>query len=260
MIATLDHVGYVASDVAALRATFVRLGFAPTEPRPAREPSCQALLKAGYIELSGAAAAKAGARVLCFGVDDIDAARASCLAADIRVGELERTTRTIDYGTRRGEARFQSFTVDERDSADGLVRFLHNETPELVYQEEVTHHPNGALGLDEVCIATADLPGTTQRYARILAAEPDRSPGEALFRLLRGSLRICDRARFAEAHGTALGVVPETFGLIALRVRDLAVAGRVLQTNRVPYRAAEGAAYVAAGNAGGTALVLRRGR
>jgi catechol 2,3-dioxygenase-like lactoylglutathione lyase family enzyme len=260
MIATLDHVGYVASDVSALRATFTRLGFAPTDPRPGREATCHALLKAGCLELSAASTARAGARVLCFGVDDLEAARASCLAADLRVGEPERTTRQIDYGTRRGEARFASFTLDARDSPDGLVRFVRNETPELVYQDEVTQHPNGALGLDEVCIATADLAATTQRYVRILGADPDRSQGESVFRLLRGTLRICERARFAEAHGTALGVVPETFGLVALRVRDLAVAGRVLQTNRVPYRAAEGAAYVAAGNAGGTALVLRRGR
>ena len=109
-------------------------------------------------------------------------------------------------------------------------------------------------------IVASDLQAAAARYARILGIEPDRSPGEALFRLLRGALRLCERAPFEQIYGAALAVPADRFGLVALRVRDLAVAGRALQANRVPYRAAEGAAYVPAVSAAGAALALRRGR
>ncbi|HKZ72493.1 MAG TPA: VOC family protein [Steroidobacteraceae bacterium] len=277
MIATLDHVGYSGGDVDGLRAAFTRLGFTTTEPhelmtqdspsgelRPLGQRSSLAVLKAGYIEVTASQRppqpSAPGCGLLCLGVDDLEAAHARCLGTGLRVTAPAWTVRHMKHGKRHGEARLHWFMLEAEESPEGRVCFVHNQASELVYPDEVTQHANGALGLDEVCIVASDLQAAAARYARILGIEPDRSPGEALFRLLRGALRLCERAPFEQIYGAALAVPADRFGLVALRVRDLAVAGRALQANRVPYRAAEGAAYVPAVSAAGAALALRRGR
>jgi catechol 2,3-dioxygenase-like lactoylglutathione lyase family enzyme len=278
MIATLDHVGYAGGELEALGTAFTRLGFTTGEPHevaaedaegdeppPLAQRSALVTLKAGHIELMTlrrrAASAAPGCRLVCFGADDLEAAYARCLAAGLHVSAPARATRALKQGKRIVQAPFRWFALEPDESPEGRVCFVHHEpSADAALPEEPAQHANGALGLDELCIVASDLATTAARYGRVLGIEPERSAGEALFRLLRGALRICERSRFEQLHGAALAVPADRFGFVALRVRDLAIAGRALQANRVPYRAAESAAYVPAANAAGAALALRRGR
>lgn len=245
---TLDHVGYVAADLAALRAEMLQLGFAPTEARellgvdaatgqarPLGQRSCHVVLGRGYVELTSVdtpspthhlatwLARGAGLHILALGSDAIAAQQARCAAAGLAVTAPARATRRIEYGARHGDARFEWFMFAPRETPEGLLCYAHNETPELVYQASVQAHPNGAEALTEVVLLCADLVATRSRWQRLLGVLPNGGPHEARFGLGGGDITLCDaagaRARFgALAPDPAAG---DRFVAAVVSVRDL---------------------------------------
>jgi hypothetical protein len=278
----LDHVGVVGPDLAKLRAAFARLGFAPTAPKPLmrRDPatgrlepldqqSCHAVLQSGYLELSSVSSADAGhhlagyasraerLQILAIGVDDVEGARATSERNGLAVSPAMWAAREITYGERRGEARFHWFMIDAKDSPDGLVCFVRNHTPELVYQPEVTQHENGAIALVEVSILASDPAATANRYARALGLAPSGRGGDLCFALGGGVLRVTDAATHRERYGEDTGVTPDGFGLIGVEVADLGAAWALLASRGVPFRHFESEIVVPATAGCGAAVVLR---
>lgn len=278
----LDHVGVVGPDLARLRAAFVRLGFAPTEPRPLmrRDPatgqlealdqqSCHAVLQQGYVELSSVSSADAahhlasyaGAaerlQILAIGAEDVADARAACVRNGLAVSQAMWAAREIAYGERRGQARFHWFMLDARDSPDGLVCFVRNHTPELVYQPEVTTHENGARALVEVAILATDPAATAARYARALDTDPQGAGGDLHFELGGGVLRVLGAAAHRDRYGEGTGASPDGFGLLGVEVADLGRAWALLASRGVRFRHSGGQIVVPATEGCGAAVVLR---
>lgn len=273
----LDHVGFLGRDLEALRAAFAALGFMPTEARalmkrtadgglaPLDQSSAHVVFEQGYVELSATNAPNhlaqyAGAGdalvIAAFGVDDIPAAHAGCLARGVRLSAPAKAARRIEYGEKHGEARFEWFMVEPADAPDGLVCFVRHETPELVFQPEVQQHENGAVALRELTVTASDLEASAERYRSILGHRPQRHPDEYVFTLGGTILRVTTPARLRATLALKPRVRPDALMAMHVVVRDLAHARQVLRSRRVPCVESPGRLVIAPAKAGGAVLVL----
>lgn len=282
--ATLDHVGYVAADLGALRAELQQLGFAPTEPRellgvdgvtgvarPLGQRSCHVVLGRGYIELTSVdtpspthhlatwLARGAGLHILALGSDAIADEQARCAAAGLAVTAPARATRRIEYGERHGDARFEWFMFAPQETPEGLLCYAHNQTPELVYQASVQQHPNGAAALTEVVLLCADLGAARARWQRLLGVAPQAGSHELRFELGGGDVTLCD-VHGCEARFGALAPDPaagDRFVASVVSVRDLDACEGVLRGAGIEPLRSGAQRIVPLHRAGGSLLVFR---
>lgn len=270
----LDHVGVVGRDLEHLRGDFRRLGFLLTEPRAlmVRDPqsgdlrnlgqsSCHAVFARGYLELSAVEtddpahhlaawlSRGPGLRILALGEEDLAERHARCRETGLNPLPVSHAAREIGYGSRRGEARFDWFMLHADGTPEGLVCFVHNLTPELVYQPEVQQHPNGAVALAAVTLRVDDVAAWTGRYRRLLGAEPASGAGRSVFQLAAGQSIELVEARAGE------GTVPELSGF-AVTVESIAATRGWLEQQGVPYETDGDRLRVAAEQAGGCQVEL----
>lgn len=272
---SLDHVGFVGSDLGAMRRTFVQLGFSPTEPRPlmrrdsasgALVPldqwSCHLVFERGYIELSSVQASDAThhlsayrarepqLQILALATDALHIARDQVVSAGLRASEAQWAAREIAYGSRRGEARFHWFMLDPADSPEGLVCFVHNATPELVYQPEIQRHPIGARALTALAVVLPTRAAAESASARFARLQP-RAGAAASGRLL-----VLDMEAAVEVFGASIRSATGAFAAIAVEVADIEAAAALLRRHDVPFDARAGAIRVPPLHAAGATLCL----
>lgn len=275
---TLDHVGFVSRDLEGLRAAFASLGFSLTVPQPlmARGPdatsrtldqsSCHAVLESGYIELSSvrnaapdhhlARYARGGDAlvILALGTDDVAAAGAACRRRGIAVTAPSQAARRINYGSLHGEARFCWCMVEPDDAPEGLTCFVHNETPELVYQTEVQQHPNTAVALCEMAIASHDPPATAARYGAILGLDAIHRGAEYSFVFDHTALRIMGFENLDHLAGSRSERTAGHFAMLTVAVRDLDITRRVLVGRGTPFIDRGTELFVPSASAGGALM------
>lgn len=189
--AWLDHAGFVAPRLDELRASFVRLGFAPTRPAgllgvdaagrqvALGQSSAHVVFERGYVELSEVhsrdpahhlaryASRYAGLHILALGCSDAAAAHAAALAAGVDVGSMQSALRRVDYGAQPGEARFRWFMLNPDVAPEALTCAVEHLTPERIFQTAVQRHPNGARALASVSLVS-DEPADTVRRLQAL--------------------------------------------------------------------------------------------
>lgn len=304
---TLDHVGFVAPRLAPLVESMRRLGFATTAPRPLlrvdaasgasvplHQESCHAVFASGYVELSAVltddpahhlAAWRArgtGLHILALGSEDPDADFRRCSAAGLPCSAPADAGRRIEYGARHGDARFRWFMLRPEASPEGLLCWVRNLVPELVFQPEVTTHPNGVLSLDEVVLQVNSPGAVAQRLALASGLVP-RQPGAVPARDAAkpqagsgvvpageqatqrfelgggGALTIATPEALRERFGAdaLAGVATGRYAALGLRVRDLAVAAALLRGNGVACERRGAELVVPAAAACGAVLALR---
>lgn len=279
---SLDHVGFVARDMLAMRAAWQRLGFQPTEPRllmagrrgtpeyrSLEQQSCHVVLEHGYVELSAVltdspahhlaawSGRGAGLHILALGTDDADATCAACIRQGLPVTMPADATRRIDYGERHGDARFRWFMLQPQAAPEGLVCFVHNQTPELVFQPAATTQPNGARALVEVCISTSEFPAALSRWSMLLGAPPDEGRvGDARWVLDGGgSLWLADTDALGARFGTAASAVPpDRFAAVGLTVDSIARTQESLAQAGIAARPHAGSLLLPPAVAGGALL------
>lgn len=275
----LDHVGVVARDLGQLVRSFSRLGFHLTEPRAlmGRDPhtgalrslgqsSCHAVFGRGYLELSAVETDDPrhhlaawlprgpGLWILALGDQDLAARQAWCREAGLDPLALSLAVRDIRYGSRPGEARFEWFMLDADHTPEGLVCFVHNLTPERVYQPEVQQHPNGAGALTAVTLRVGDLQEWTERYRRLLGAEPVARPGRSVFALTQGQSIELDEASAYDDAAVTDGL--PRFAGFTVTVTSIAAACTWLDRQGVPYEAGPNRLRIAPDQASGCRVEL----
>lgn len=279
--AGLDHVGLYAHDMDAAAAMYQRLGFTLTplsqhsgthavtrEVVKAGIANRCAMLGRGYIELVAVVdptldlrgipeglARYAGMHIVAFDTPDpeqrIAALREAGFAAE--PGVLQRYIDTAD-GPRL--ARFSQVRTPRQAMPEGLILTLRHETPELLWQARYMNHPNGARALAAAIVAVEDVDAAAARYARYLGVPSERRGGQAWFRLRSGRLGLVDAAALAaRLPGSPAPALPFPAAL-AVEVDDLSRTAAVLDDNQVAYRRAGGQLTVAAGDAGGAAVIF----
>jgi hypothetical protein len=286
---SLDHVGFVGDDLARLVATMSRLGFATTAPKslmrtdpdtgaavPLHQQSCHAVFAQGYVELSAVltedpahhlAAYRTrgeGLHILALGSRDPDADWRRCSAAGLPCSAPAGASRRIDYGARHGEARFRWFMLQPQASPEGLLCLVRNETPALVFQPEVSSHPNGTEALREVIVHASDLAALARRLSVVTGSEAvpvARDPAHGLRYALDGGgdLTLLSSAAMQARFGAeATGDLPaDRFAALQFRVRDVAHTAGLLARNAVPFTRRGAELIVPARAASGAILSFR---
>ncbi len=278
----IDHVGLLGRDVHAMRVTFERLGFAPTPPKllmrwdaktgereSLKQESAHAVLEHGYIELAAVLTDDPGhhltpylrryqgLHILAFASSDIDADHARCAGAGLEPTTVTIATREVEYGSRQGAAQFRWFMLAPQSAPEGLLCYVHNHTPELVYQPEVMNHPNSAIGLHGVTIVASKPERAAELYRALLGLEPIAGDEELRFEPGNQSIRIMTRHAFiARYPGAGVPAMPclRAFDVI---VRDLGAARAYLNATRVRHQVREdGSLWVGPRSACGAALRL----
>ena len=193
---SIDHVGFVGSNLDALAASFDRLGFhvAPAGELAAYETapdgtaevfalgqrSRHIIMHEGYIELTqvqataeahhlGARGHRDGLHILALGGEDTTAISERLQADGIEVGSVHESARLVEYPDRSGLARFTWFPIAASAAPEAYTAVVHHRTPELVLPP-IAPHANAATRLLEVVLAVPDLDEACPRWMDILVA------------------------------------------------------------------------------------------
>lgn len=281
MARLLDHLGLVVRDLEPTREAWRRLGFAPTVPKPLLgvgadgapvplgQASCHVVFEAGYVELTAVAGDDPahhlaryrgryeGLHILAYGADDVARVRERAAAAGLAVTPVMQARRAIEYGARRGDARFRWCMLEAAQSPEALVCVVEHETPELVFQPEVTAHPNGAIAL-EGAVLVVEAPGAlAARHEALTGARARGTAGRLRFDLGGEWLELVTPDVFARTHPGPEARPPALpwFALLRVRVRDPGVARAWLAGQGVATRdAAGGACWVPPALTGGAVV------
>lgn len=277
---SLDHVGLVSRAAGVLLRTYTRLGFALTAPQELErtdamgrrsslgQSSCHAVMQHGYIELSEVHSTDPahhlasylqrgpGLHILALGTNDIAGMHRRYVAARVPCSDVSWAARDIAYGEQHGAARFEWFMVTAAMAPDGLLCVVRNHTPELVYQQQVMHHPNGATGLRGLVVACADVAASARRYERLLGVAATSAGADRRLALAGGAIVLRPVALAHELHGTDASDGRDRYAALLVSVRDTGRAADWLGAQGVPMRARGDEVHVRSEDAAGAALVL----
>lgn len=209
-----DHLAHFVPYMDAASAVLTALGFVLTpftEQRnrtpegfvPAGTGNRCAMLESGYLEfltrcadtplarrLEAAIARYTGVHLLAMSVADADAARAHLAGEGFSPDEPVRLTRTIalpDGG--EAEGRFSVVRVPPDAMPEGRIQVLTHHTPQIVWQERWTAHPNRIVSLEAALVIVDDPSEVAGRFGRFLGREPIRRDASRLVLPLdRGAL------------------------------------------------------------------------
>lgn len=243
--APIDHAGYGVDDLPAAIRLFRQLGFAPTkekalmardpesgERRPLGQLSAHVVFKKGYLELSAPTVENnhlvplvqryAGLHILALATNDAEEQRRACQKRHPGLPAVAQASRAIDYGKNRGAAGFKWFPLPGDVFREGIVCFVEHLTRKLVFQDEVSSHPNKAVALAGVALFSKDPEATAARY------KPFAVAGREIPHVHEnGYLRIITREDMANddfglkipAEDRIVGLDVETTSLAALKNR-----------------------------------------
>src|ERR1700722_10296044 len=189
----LDHVGHFAADPEAASTALASAGFAPTPRSVQVNPdgkggvvltgtgNVTSMFRRGYIEvlyktadtalgreLDGAMARYAGVHLAAFAVADAAAAHRRLESAAFRVRPLAHMQRPVETETGPDIAKFTVTRVEPGQMTEGRIQILTHHTEAAVWQPRWLSHPNGATGLIDVVIATANVEDAAGRFSRFL--------------------------------------------------------------------------------------------
>ena len=268
---TLDHVGVVARDLAAVAAQYERLGFTLTpfaRQADGRIGNRCAMLRHGYVELLAVAdpnarsatlerflARYAGVHILTFAFEDEAAQLARLRRAGIAAPSVSRFDRLIDDTDPAGP-RAHFALIQLPDQPEGRINLVHHLTPKALWQERFLHHPNNAASLAEVAIVVSDPADAAARFSRLVGCPvvPDPIGGFALA-LSRGTVRLLpDSAQQSIAYDGAITAFPRIVGLTVHTTDGNTAITRLLADRGIAHRRAANALLVDADAAGGVAL------
>jgi hypothetical protein len=258
---TLDHVGVVSSDLAALATTYQRLGFTLTpfsRHSDGRIGNRCVMLQGSYIELLAVVdpsarsatlerflARYAGVHLLAFAIADEQTALARLHRAGIEGASVSRFTRKFDDADPGGpEAAF--LLIQTPEQPEGRCNLVRHLTPDVLWRAPFLFHPNNATTLEDVSIAVADPADTASRLSRVVGCVvvPDPKEGLAL-ELARGRIRLLPAIS---------GVVPRVIRL-TLRTADRnAAMDRFLAERKIAARRDGDVVVVDAAAAGGVEI------
>jgi hypothetical protein len=238
---TLDHVVVNAMfDIDAAAACFAELGFALTPRGFHSLGSVNHLMMFGdhYLELVGLPAgstrlrreileSRLGIDGLVFRTDDARATHARLIAARINVTEPQSFSRPVTIDGVEQLAKFATTRLEPGELSAGRVYFCEHLTPQWVFRDEWTKHPNHAKRLAELVVVCADPPAEAQRNA-LIAGEGSvtaASDGTGMQLSLPGfGLRFIDEAQYRARYGPLACHAADRasyFGALVIETADL---------------------------------------
>lgn len=260
---SLDHVGLALQDLHAGRRLYERLGFTlspeslhlgalvPGGPLvPFGSGNHCAMFERGYFEILGLVDstlpsnvkplldAYEGLHILALRTGSAAATHRDLRHRHIKAAApilLQRDAQVglTDLETRRAE--FNNIVLDAEAFPEARLILIEHRTPEVLWQDHLARHDNGAIALAAVIICADNLPETVARFTPLLGAPELESYG-ARFSLLAGCLRAMTSDRI-RAVIPPLAVTEQIHRLCAveIEVRSLAVTQRLLIARGIPH-------------------------
>ena len=205
-----------------------------------------AMFAVDYLELLGFGASgatrseiarfPAGLNGLVFKTSDADSVHRHAKAAALPVLPVQAFSRPVALGGATRDARFRTTRLDPDKIAMGRVYFCEHQTPDLVWRPEWQAHPNGALAIARVVVATDDL-GRTAAPFRDLFGRDAVSERDGRQVMTTGTAQveltppIMVAAEFGETAAEPAGRA-EYMAALVIRVRSLHETAQ--QLSRVP--------------------------
>ncbi len=282
----LDHVGWFVPDIEPAGAAFERLGFKVTpfvaqhtadpaggQPIPAGTGNRCAMLRRGYLEIltpvagvdtplaeqmRKAIARYAGVHLIAFTVADAGAAHARLTEEGFAPQPLVHLRRPLELAGGAGaELAFTVIRVPPDAMPEGRIQMLTQETPELVWREDLIARDNGVCALTGVLLCVPDPAEAAARFARFLDREARGHGDYFTIDLDRGRLGFADVGRcVALLPGVPLPGLP-CMAAVALAADDPAKARNLYASRDVALLDADdGTVRVAPNDAGGAVLVI----
>jgi hypothetical protein len=237
----LDHIVVNAMfDIDAAACCFADLGFALTPRGYHSLGSVNHLMMFGdhYLELVGLPLgstrlrreileSRLGIDGLVFRADDARATHERLLAARIDAAGPQSFSRPVMIDGIEQLAKFATTRLEPGELSAGRVYFCEHLTPQWVFRDEWTTHPNGAKRLAELVVVSAQPSAEAQRYA-LIAGEGDVSAapdGESTRLSLRGfDLRFVDEACYRKRYGPLACHAADRasyFGALVVEIADI---------------------------------------
>jgi Glyoxalase-like domain len=254
----LDHVGHFAADADAATIALASAGFFATPRSVQVSPdgaltgtgNVTSMFGGGYIEvlyktadtvlgreLDAAISRYGGVHLAAFSVSDASAAHRRLESSGFRMRPIAHMQRPVDTVAGPDIAKFTVTRVERGEMAEGRIQILAHHTEAAVWQPRWLKHPNGARGLADVVIASANVEEAAARFSRF-AGRPitENAFGKAIH-LDRGGVQLMTAQAFAKlAPDIAVPSLP-FIGLYAIIVRSLAVLHESLQRGGVVFAA-----------------------
>jgi hypothetical protein len=169
----IDHLGVAGRDVQGLIQLYSDLGFRITPKQELMatddsgavvslgQQSAHVMFGDSYLELTAVPGALeghhlgaylsrfSGLHILALAAGDAEAVHRRLESEGLELGPLQLAQREVNYGS-GGTARFCWFQAMASQLPSALICLVEHQTPELVFQDEMTTHPNGVLGISRV--------------------------------------------------------------------------------------------------------------
>ena len=242
----LDHVGHFVRDPKAAADALARTGFTPTpvsmqvnpdgtgREKPTGTGNICAMLSRGYVEclfktadtslaheLEKSIERFPGVHLVAFAVHDAGAAHARLQREGFRTRPLVSMQRPVTTQAGRDVAAFTVVRVESGEMAEGRIQMLRHRTENTVWQPRWLDHPNGALGLLDVVIETADPDEAATRYARFVGRPSKSNAYGHSIQLNRGRVQLASRQTMRGMLPDGPALPPPFIGVYAIRVRSL---------------------------------------
>jgi hypothetical protein len=254
----LDHIGHFVRHPEAAVQALRRVGFEPAPvsvqvnpdknggKKPTGTGNVTAMFSRGYIEalfktaetplgreLDAAAARYPGVHLAAFAVSDAAAGHARLAAAGFRVRPLVEMQRPVQTAVGDDIAAFTVARVEPGEMVEGRIQMLTHHTEHTVWQPRWLGHPNGALGLLDVVIVTADIDEAADRFSRFLDRPVSKNAFGRAVALERGRVVLVAEGAFGDlVPGLIVPTLP-FIGLYAIAVKSLHVLEQHLTLGKV---------------------------
>ena len=257
----LDHVGHFVRDPQAASRALARAGFAPTPvsvqvvpdpkdaPRPTGTGNVTAMFSRGYIEVlfktadtalarefDLALAGHAGVHLAAFSVADAEGQHRRLTDAGFAMRPLVQFQRPVETVTGPDVAAFTVVRLDRGAMPEGRIQMLAHRTEHTVWQPRWLTHRNGAQGLVDLVVVSADIAEATGRFVRLTGREARPTKHGQAIVLDRGQVQLFSKEAFA-AMLAEIGIPRLPFiGAYAVRVQSLAAAEALLRQEGMTIR------------------------
>ena len=273
LIPVLDHIVIDVRDrMDEAAAVFAGLGFQLT-PRGHHTlgSSNQLMMFAtAYLELLGFGSGSTvrteiqrfpiGLNGLVFKADDADKVHAHAAQAGLPILPVQAFSRPVALPEGARDACFRTTRLDPDKIAMGRVYFCEHQTPELVWRPEWLKHPNGAVAIRRVVVATPDPEHSAGLFCALFGADAIHHGAEGRRALDAGPARV-ELAAPATVQAELGAAAPDPAGrgeyLAAVEIETAALpdAARLLR-NRPDIRVAADRIVIPAGSAFNAAIIL----
>jgi hypothetical protein len=261
----VDHVGHFVSDPEAASAALLAAGFFATPRSVQVNPdgkggvaltgtgNVTSMLESGYIEvlykaadtalgreLESAMSRYAGVHLVAFSVADASSAHRRLQSSGFRVRPLAHMERPVETEAGPDVAKFTVARVEPGEMAEGRIQILTHHSEAAVWQPRWLTHPNGAFGLLDVVIVTANIDEAASRFSRFTGAALAGSAFGKAIRLDRGGIQLMSAEAFSRLKQDIATPSLPFIGLYAIAVRSLAVLRESLQRGGLSFTAHDG--------------------